>query len=478
MLTGRHVGDYNLHMIKDLMFDNKTISSLKQIVGSENLITDKEGVYAYTFDCSHTESAYNKPVMVVFPENTKQVSDIVKFAAENNLPVIPRGAGTNHAGGCMPLRGGIILHFSKMNKILDINPGDLTCRVQPGVVVGDLQKEVEKFGLYYPPDQSNLAVSTVGGGIALSSGGPRTFKYGSVKDYVIDLEIVTADGEILHTGANTAKNVTGLNLTQLIVGSEGTLAIVTEALMRLIPKPEFKNVLLVYYDRLDDAVNSVTAILQHHLLPAVVDLIDRKTINTIEDFMPTGLLCDKEAALLIEIDGDRASVEYQQEKVIALCNENSAAHIVCAKNEEEQERIWTSRRSAFAACAKLAPNVITEDVVVPRSKIYELAKGIERLSEKYGIITLIMGHIGDGNIHPNFALDLRDSDVRIRFEKLKKELFELAVSLGGTLSGEHGIGCQKSQYLNLVLSENTFGLMKKIKTVFDPKNIMNPGKFL
>ena len=465
-------------MIKDLMFDNKTISSLKQIVGSENLITDKEGVYAYTFDCSHTQSAYNKPVMVVFPENTKQVSDIVKFAAENNLPVIPRGAGTNHAGGGMPLRGGIILHFSKMNKILDINPGDLTCRVQPGVVVGDLQKEVEKFGLYYPPDQSNLAVSTVGGGIALSSGGPRTFKYGSVKDYVIDLEIVTADGEILHTGANTAKNVTGLNLTQLIVGSEGTLAIVTEALMRLIPKPEFKNVLLVYYDRLDDAVNSVTAILQHHLLPAVVDIIDRKTINTIEDFMPTGLLCDKEAALLIEIDGDRASVEYQQEKVIALCNENSAAHIVCAKNEEEQERIWTSRRSAFAACAKLAPNVITEDVVVPRSKIYELAKGIERLSEKYGIITLIMGHIGDGNIHPNFALDLRDSDVRIRFEKLKKELFELAVSLGGTLSGEHGIGCQKSQYLNLVLSENTFGLMKKIKTVFDPKNIMNPGKFL
>ena len=248
--------------------------------------------------------------------------------------------------------------------------------------------------------------------------------------------------------------------------------------MRLIPKPEFKNVLLVYFDRLDDAVNSVTAILQHHLLPAVVDLIDRKTINTIEDFMPTGLLCDKEAALLIEIDGDRASVEYQQEKVMALCKENSAAHIVCAKNEEEQERIWTSRRSAFAACAKLAPNVITEDVVVPRSKIYELAKGIERLSEKYGIITLIMGHIGDGNIHPNFALDLRDSDVRIRFEKLKKELFELAVSLGGTLSGEHGIGCQKSQYLNLVLSENTFGLMKKIKTVFDPKNIMNPGKFL
>lgn len=478
VLTRGYVGYYNFCMIKDLTFDKSTITSLKKIVGSNNIITDKEGVYAYTFDCSHTESNYNNPVMVVFPENTKQVSDIVKFAHANNLPVIPRGAGTNHAGGCMPLHGGIILHFSKMNKILDINPGDLTCRVQPGVVIGDLQKAVDKFALYYPPDPSNLAVSTVGGGIALSSGGPRTFKYGSVKDYVIDLEIVLADGSILHTGSNTAKNVTGLNLTQLIVGSEGTLAIVTEALMRLIPKPEAKNVLLVYFNTLDEAVNSVTSILNHHLVPSVVDIIDKKTINTIEDFMPTGLLCDKEAALLIEIDGDTASLPYQQEKIISLCKDNNAAHIVCARNKQEQEKIWMARRSAFAACAKLAPNVITEDVVVPRSKISELSKGIEKLGEKYGIITLIMGHIGDGNIHPNFALDLRDSDTRLRFEKLKKELFELAVSLGGTLSGEHGIGCQKARYLNLALSTETLDIMKKIKKVFDPDNIMNPGKFL
>ena len=458
------------------MLMNKTIKDLEKILTSDNILYELEERYAYAQDASN--NFVSLPDVVVFAQTIEQVQEIVKIANKYTIPIICRGAGTNTVGACVPEHGGIILNFSKMNKILEINKENMTAKVQPGVVVGDLQTEVEKLGLYYPPDPSNLKVSTIGGSIAQNSAGARTFKYGATKDYVIDLEIVTADGEILHTGANTAKNVTGLNLTQLIVGSEGTLAIVTEALMRLIPKPEFKNVLLVYYDRLDDAVNSVTAILQHHLLPAVVDIIDRKTINTIEDFMPTGLLCDKEAALLIEIDGDRASVEYQQEKVIALCKENSAAHIVCAKNEEEQERIWTSRRSAFAACAKLAPNVITEDVVVPRSKIYELAKGIERLSEKYGIITLIMGHIGDGNIHPNFALDLRDSDVRIRFEKLKKELFELAVSLGGTLSGEHGIGCQKSQYLNLVLSENTFGLMKKIKTVFDPKNIMNPGKFL
>lgn len=477
-MTVKFVGDYNLDMIKDITYDRKTITALKNIVGEKNIITDKEGIYAYTFDCSHTQQDYGKPVTVVFPETTKQVSSIIKFASQYNIPVIPRGAGTNHAGGCVPVCGGIILHFSKMNKIIDINPGDLTCRVQPGVVIGDLQKAAAKFGLYYPPDPSNLAVSTIGGGIALSSGGPRTFKYGTVKDYVIDLEIVMSDGAILHTGSNTAKNVTGLNLTQLIVGSEGTLAVVTEALLRLIPQPQCKNVLLVYFNSLENAVNTVTSLLNNHLVPAVIDLIDKKTINTIEDFMPAGLLCDKEAALLIEIDGDSASVDFQMKKVNDLCLECGAANIICARNIEEQEKIWTARRSAFAACAKLAPNVITEDVVVPRSKISQLAAGIEKLAEKYGIITLIMGHIGDGNIHPNFALDLRDSAARIRFEQLKKELFELAASLGGTLSGEHGIGCQKAGYLNLVLSGETYGLMKKIKNVFDPKNIMNPGKFL
>ena len=363
-----------------------------------------------------------------------------------------------------------------MNKILDININDLTCKVQPGVVIGDLQKEADKLGLFYPPDPSNLAVSTIGGGIALSSGGPRTFKYGTVKDYVIDLEVVMADGTVLHTGAKTAKNVTGYNLTQLIVGSEGTLGIVTEATLRLIPKPEYSNVLLAYFDSLSDSINAVTAIINNHLVPAVVDLIDKKTMTTIEQFFPTGLLYDKESALLIEVDGDETSVHYQQEKIINLCKKFGCSHIDCARDQEHKNRIWTSRRSAFAACAKLAPNVITEDVVVPRSKIFELASGIDKLSKKYSIITMIMGHIGDGNIHPNFALDLRDETQRVNFERLKKELFELAVSLGGTLSGEHGIGCQKLNYMNIAVSENAYNLMKLIKHTLDPKNILNPNK--
>ena len=293
---------------KEIQFDNNIQSKLEKILGKQNVISDLAGVYAYSFDCAHIPFPKKKPVVVALPENTIQVSEILKLANENEIPVIARGAGTNHAGGCAPINGGIIIHFSKMNKILEINNQDMTCRVQPGVVVGDLQKAVKEIGLFYPPDPSNLAVSTVGGGIALSSGGPRAFKYGTVKDYVLELEVVLADGSIVRTGAQTAKNVTGYNLTQLIVGSEGTLAIVTEAVMKLIPAPESTNVILAYFDNIENAVDSVSAIINNHLTPSVVDLIDQKTIQTIENFYPTGLLCNKDALLIIELDGDKSSI--------------------------------------------------------------------------------------------------------------------------------------------------------------------------
>lgn len=462
----------------EIKFESKIYDSIKKTVGKNNIISDKEGVYAYAYDCAHIEYKNDYPCIVVFPESTQQVSEIMKIAYDNEIPVIARGAGSNHAGGCMPLKGGIILHFSKMNRIIEVNTNNLTCRVQPGAVVADIQKTVESVGLFYPPDPSNLAVSTIGGGIALSSGGPRAFKYGTVKDYVLELEVVTADGSIMRTGSSTPKNVTGYNLTQLFVGSEGTLGIVTEAVLRLIPNPECSNVLLAYFNRLDEAVNAVSSIINNHLVPAVVDLLDKKTLQTIEQFYPSGLLTDKEAVLLIEVDGDKASVKHQQELIVKECSKYNCAHIDCAADEEHKKRIWTSRRSAFGACAKLAPNVITEDVVVPRSKIFELAMGIEQIAEKYGIITMIMGHIGDGNIHPNFALDLRDDVQKKKFESAKDELFKLALSLGGTLSGEHGIGCQKSKYLNAALSKPAFEMMKSIKKLMDSKNILNPDKMI
>ena len=459
-------------------FDNNVISYLTGIVGQNNIITDSEGIYAYSFDCAHIPFNKQYPKVVVFPQNTQQVSDILKFANKKRIPVIPRGAATNHAGGCNPVKGGIILHFSKMNNILEINNQDLTCKVQPGVVVGDLQSALKAIGLFFPPDPSNLAVSTIGGGIALSSGGPRAFKYGTFKDYVLDLEVVMADGNIIRTGAPTVKNVTGYNLTQLMVGSEGTLGIVTEATLRLIPAPETSNVMLVYFETIENAVDAVSGIINNHLTPSVIDLIDKKTVQTIENFYPTGLLCDKDAVLLIEIDGDTASVKAQEQKIIKICNEYGAKQIDCAQDEMQKQKIWTARRSAFGACAQLAPNVITEDVVVPRSKISELSKGILDISKKYNLITMVMGHIGDGNIHPNFALDLRDINQKRNFEKAKEELFKLSVSLGGTLSGEHGIGCQKANFLPLALDKTTLQLMIQIKKVFDPNYILNPEKML
>lgn len=459
-------------------FDEKLTRDIIQIVGKDNVITDIEGIYAYSFDCAHIPFSKKYPKIVVFPENTMQVSEIAKLANRYLIPIIPRGAGSNHAGGCAPVKGGIILHFSKMNKIFEINNENLTCRVQPGVVVGELQKEVQKIGLFFPPDPSNLAVSTIGGGIALSSGGPRAFKYGTFKDYVIDLEVVMADGTIIRTGAQTAKNVTGYNLTQLITGSEGTLGIVTEAVLKLIPSPEYTNVMLAYFESIESAVNAVSAIINNHMTPSVVDLLDKKTLQTIEDFYPVGLQTDKEAVLLIETDGDIVSVENQQNKISDICKKNGSTFVDCARNEEHRLKIWTARRSSFAACAKLAPNVITEDVVVPRSQIAALAKGIIHISEKYNLITMIMGHIGDGNIHPNFALDLRDEKQKHNFESAKKELFELAVKLGGTLSGEHGIGCQKANFLPIALDKATLQLMSQIKKVFDPNYILNPEKML
>ena len=365
-----------------------------------------------------------------------------------------------------------------MNKILEINNQNLTCKVQPGAVVGDVQNTVSKCGLFFPPDPSNLAVSTIGGGIALSAGGPRAFKYGTFKDYVVDLEVVMADGSIIRTGAQTAKNVTGYNLTQLIVGSEGTLGIVTEAVLRLIPKPETSNVLLAYFNSIEDAVDAVSRIINNHLVPSVIDLLDKKTLQTIEDFYSTGLLTNHEAVLLIEIDGDIASVKHQQTKIIELCKQQKSCHIDFATNEENKNKIWTARRSAFGACARLAPNVITEDVVVPRSEIANLAKGILEIANKYKLTTMVMGHIGDGNIHPNFALDLRDKKQKQNFENAKTELFRLAVNLGGTLSGEHGIGCQKANYLPYALDKYTLKIMSDIKKVFDPNYILNPNKML
>lgn len=452
------------------------IKELEKIVGKENVLHSDAERYCYAYDATNSNQKLKMPDAIVFASTTEEVSKIVKYANKNKIPVVTRGAGTNLAGCCFTPLGGILLHLSKMNKILEIDEGNLLCKVQPGVVVEALQEAVKAHGLFYPPDPSNLKVSTIGGSLGLSSGGPHTFKYGTTKDYVLDLEVVLADGRIIRTGAQTAKNVVGYNLTQLFVGSEGTLGIITEATIRLIPHPETASVMLAYFDKLEDSANAVGGLIKSGLRPSVVDLLDINTLQTIEKFCPSGLLTDKEAALLVEVDGSIQEVEEQKKKVLAVCSEYGASYIHSAEDKEEEEKIWIARRSAFGACAKIAPDVLTEDVVVPRTKIPELVKGIKKIFDKYELVSCIMGHAGDGNIHPNIPLDLRDPDQATRFNKAKKELFELALSLGGTLSGEHGIGSEKAPFVTKAVDAGALECMKAIKKLFDPNNILNPKK--
>lgn len=455
----------------------KIINALKKICPN-NFIYKKEDLYVYAHDTSQNPENLVLPLCVVFPSNREEVVKIAKFCFENNVSIIPRAQGTNHCGATRPVENCVVIHFSKMDKIIEINKENLYAIVEPNVVIGDLNKELDKLNLFFPPDPSNLAVSTIGGAIALNSGGPRTFKYGNTKDYVINLEVVLANGEIIETSKNISKNVTGYNLTSLFVGSEGTLGLVTKATLKLIPKPQTRLLTLAYFDKIEQAAQCVNNIINSGFIPSTLDLLDNTTIKTIEKFNPCNLLTDKEAVLLIELDGFRQCVLYELEILKTILIQSKANNIIQSKTDEENENIWRTRRSAFSALAQLKPNVATEDIVVPRNRIVDLVKKIQSLAKKYDIITAIMGHAGDGNIHPNFALDLENKCEKENFKKLKDELFNYALSIDGTLSGEHGIGIDKKKYLESALDKNAHQQMKKIKNLFDINNILNTGKSL
>ncbi len=448
-------------------------NKLEKLLGRNNVLTSNEDLYAYTNDCNCELLPEEKPLAVALPASIEDVQNIAKLCFENNIPMIARGAGTNHVGGCVAKKGGILIHFSRMNKILEISQENLNAIVQPGTTIEKIQQQCEKKGLFYPPDPSNLKVSTIGGALALSSGGPRGLKYGTAKDYILNLKVVLADGSLIETGSNCSKNVTGFNLTQLFVGSEGTLGIIVEATLKLIPKPQTSKILLAYFDTIEDASIGVNTILEAGITPSVIDLLDKFTLQTIEAFKPSGLQTDKEAMLFIEIDGTKNSVIEDEKNIYNLLNN---ADIEIIQTKEQEQIFWTARRAAFGATSKLKGNVITEDVVVPRKQIPTLIKGIKDINAKYALTACIMGHAGDGNIHPNYALDFDNIEEMTRFYKAKDELFSLALSLGGTLSGEHGIGFEKAHYLKKALGYREYIISKQIKSLFDPKNLMNPGK--
>ena len=459
-----------------MLMKNKLISDLKKNIPASNVLDTLEERYAYAQDATNIKAIKNLPDAVVFVENIDQVQTVVKLANKYKIPIICRGAGTNVVGACVVEHGGVIFNFSKMNKIINISPENMTATVEPGVVLGYFQREVEKFGLFYPPDPSNLAVSTIGGSIAQSSGGAKSFKYGTTKDYVIDLKVVMANGEILRTGANTIKNATGYNLNTLFVGSEGTLGIVVGATLKLIPKPESKKVLMAYFDSVKEAVLAVNSIIEQRIYPATIDFMDKNAIQTVEKFYPANLLTDKEAALIVEIDGFECSMQYQEDIIVNILNASNASKIQVSHNEDEYNKIWTARRSSMGACAKLKPNVTTDDVIVPRENLEALVLGIRAICEKYNLDVCMVGHVGDGSVHPQIPIDYNDEEEYRCYKLAKSEIYDLTAKLGGILSGEHGIGSEKRNHIHKVINSVALDYMRQIKKTLDPKNILNPYK--
>lgn len=459
------------------MLTSNLIKELNNTLPKQNVLTDIEERYVYSVDASNDPYIKTQlPDAVVFVENIEQVQQVVRLANKHLTPIICRGAGTNTVGACIPTHGGIILNFSKMNKILEINSENMTARVQPGVIVGELQKRVEELGLFYPPDPSNLKVSTIGGSIAQNSAGARCFKYGATKDYVIDMLVVMADGKLIRTGSNTIKNATGYNLGSLFVGSEGTLGIVVEATLKLITKPQATQVVMAYFDTVEDSITAVNKIIEKQICPTTIDFMDKNALQTVEKFYPTGLQTDKEAALIIEFDGFSSTIDEQRATIYAVLRENSASSLQYSKNKQEADNIWSARRSSMAACTKLRPNVTTDDVIVPRENLAKLVKGIQEICSRYKLNMCMVGHVGDGSVHPQIPIDYNNKDEYRRYKIAKSEIYHLTVKLGGIISGEHGIGLEKKAYISRVVEGGALDYMRLIKKTFDPKNILNPYK--
>ena len=452
------------------------LNNLNKLVKKENVLTSLEERYCYAQDSTNSRLEHKLPDAVVFVETIEEIQKVLRYANEHKIPIICRGAGTNMVGACVCDFGGIVLNFSRMNKILDFNPTNMTMRVQPGVVLDEIKKLSSTENLFYPPDPSNFRVSTIGGSIAQSSGGAKSFKYGTTKDYILSLKVVLADGTIMTLGANTIKDAVGYHLNQLIVGSEGTLAVVVEAELKLIPKPETTRVVTAYFDEIENATSAVTEILRASVFPATIDFMDNNSIVTVEEFYPCGLDTTKNAMLLIELDGFESSMSNQLERVEKALNNAGASKIETKITLEEQDSVWTARRASFAATTKLAPDVVSDDIIVPRDKLAQMVVGAKEICDKYHLKVCVVGHVGDGNIHPQVALNLENDDEFKNYISAKTEMYELATSLGGTISAEHGVGSEKISYIKNTVDEKALDYMKKIKKLFDPNNILNTGK--
>ena len=456
------------------MLHESLIHELQSIVTKDNVLTSPESLKAYSYD--GTTNWIHEPDVVVFPTTTEQISRILKLANEKKIPVTPRGGGTNVSGGSIPLMGGIVLCTTKMNRILKIDKENLSATVEPGVVLQDLTLQLAKEGLFFPPDPQSFLGATLGGIIAENAGGPACVKYGVTKQYILGIEAVLPSGDIVNLGGRTLKNVVGYDLLHIFISSEGTLGVVTKAELKLRPLPPAKKTLMAVYDDLAVAGESVYRVLENAIIPGKIELLDNWIIRRIEEMMPMGLPVDADAVLLFECDGIPDAVEKEIAGIAQIVKKYGAVDVRIAQDQAEADKYWMARKAGFAATYGKTPTVLSEDVTVPRPNIPAFIRKVKEIGKKYNVENCMLGHAGDGNLHPSVLTDMKNKEHYERSMKAVDEIIEAAVELGGVLSGEHGIGLEKQKFFNKVTNPVVVNLMKNIKALFDPNNIMNPGK--
>jgi len=455
------------------MISEQTVQDLKEIAGRENVSTEAADRITHAYDATGKK---HLPGVVVFAGSTETVQGVVKLANDTRIPVFPRGAGSGFSGGSLPVYGGIALVMCGMDRIIEIDTDNLTATVEPGVVTAVLQQSVEKLGLFYPPDPASKAFCTLGGNVAENAGGPRCIKYGVTREYILGLEVVTPTGDIIHTCGKTLKNLVGYDLTKLFVGSEGTLGIVTRIILKLLPKPAAKKTMLVQFSSIESAAEAVSTIIKARIIPTTLEFMDEASIECVRGKSTIKIRKACRAILIIEIDGDLETLDPQAEHILKLIETHDVLDTRKAATDKESEEIWQVRRIISPSLKKIAPDKFNEDIVVPRSEIPEMIRRLDALSRQFNIPIVSFGHAGDGNIHVNVMVDLKEPGMPETAKKVLDMIFQETISLQGSISGEHGVGTEKAAYLPLELSRPTIHYMQQIKKALDPNNILNPGK--
>ena len=454
------------------MDKQECIAHLREIVGSENVLSSEKDLELYSNDASLDRA---RPDVVVLPDSTEEISRILALAHHEKIPVIGRGSGTNLTGGTVPIKGGIVLHFSRMNRVLEVDIPNRTATVEPGVITLDLQNQVARQGFIYAPDPASQKVSTLGGNFGENSGGPHCLKYGVTTNHILGAEVVLDDGSVVWTGGKSQDNP-GYDLSGLLVGSEGTLGIATKMILKLIRAPEAVKTMLAIYDTIEDGANTVSAIIAEGIVPATLEMMDNKVIQAVEASVQVGYPTDAAAVLIIELDGLQDGMERQAEKIVEICNRHHVRDIRLAKDDAERAKLWAGRKGAFGAVARLRPSYLCCDGTVPRTKLPEALSRVMQVSAKYDVPIGNVFHAGDGNLHPLIMFDDRDADEKARVLKAGSEILQICADLGGTISGEHGIGLEKLNETYFIFGDQDLEFQRRIKTTFDPRNVLNPGK--